>query len=383
VTPGGWRLRGDLNRDDLCRGDLSRCDPNGRDGRPPRAARSIGGVLRAREQADPNQTDESVRLGDIVLRNRLVTSSSLLGYGVSTSGFYGMSPVALFVPLAEFGAVTTRTLTVEPREGHFTTREDWALHELPGLLKRYGTVLRGTDGGWLNAFGWCNVGIDAYLREYYPRTRDQRVIISLGGFSAEEFVTLVDRVNAAVPAGDIAAVEFNVSCHNVNFDFSTILQDVLDEAVPRSNHPVILKLSPDYDYLRNAEQAAKAGVSALTAINTVKALRLDPRTGTPWLANRYGGLSGRAIKPIGLRVVSELRESGVTLPIIATGGIRTVDDCREYFWAGADAVSLGSATWLASYPGYALAPLRALHVRRVLNAVRRYGPHRDGSPVSR
>ena len=70
----------------------------------------------------------------------------------------------------------------------------------------------------------------------------------------------MDRVNAAVPAGDIAAVELNVSCHNVNFDFSTILQDVLDEAVPRSNHPVILKLSPDYDYLRNAAQAAKAGV---------------------------------------------------------------------------------------------------------------------------
>lgn len=323
-----------------------------------------------------------MRLGDIVLRNRLVTSSSLLGYGVSSSGFYGMSPVALFVPLNEFGAVTTRTLTVEPREGHFTTREDWSLNEVPGLLKRYGTVLRGTDGGWVNAFGWCNVGIDAYLRDYYPRTRDQRVIISLGGFSTEEFVALVDKVNAAVPAGDIAAVEFNVSCHNVNFDFSTIVADVLDEAVPRSNHPVILKLSPDYDYLRNAQQAAKAGVAALTAINTVKALRLDPRTGTPLLANRYGGLSGRAIKPIGLRVVSELRESGVTLPIIATGGIRTVDDCREYFWAGADAVSLGSAVWLASYPGYALSPLRALHVRRVLKAVRRYGTHPVGSVAS-
>ena len=142
-------------------------------------------------------------------------------------------------------------------------------------------MLRRTDAGWVNAFGWCNVGIDAYLADYYPRTRDQRTIISLGGFSAEEFVTLVDRVNAAVPAGDIAAVEFNVSCHNVNFDFSTILQDVLDEAVPRSNHPVILKLSPDYDYLRNARQAARAGVAALTAINTVKALRLDPRTGHP------------------------------------------------------------------------------------------------------
>lgn len=326
-----------------------------------------------------------MRLGDIVLRNRLVTSSSLLGYGVANAPLvpYGMSPVSLFVPLSEFGAVTTRTLTVEPREGHFSTRDDYRLTELPGLLRRYGRVLRGVDGGWINAFGWCNVGIDAYLRDYHPRTRDQRTIISLGGFSAAEFVTLVDRVNAAVPAGEIAAVEFNVSCHNVNFDFSTILQDVLDEAVPRSNHPVILKLSPDYDYLRNARQAARAGVSALTAINTVKALRLDPRTGEPFLSNRYGGLSGRAIKPIGLRVVSELRESGVTLPIIATGGIRTVADCREYFWAGADAVSLGSAVWLASYPRYALAPLRALHVRRVLRAVRRLSPQPRVSVPSR
>jgi dihydroorotate dehydrogenase (NAD+) catalytic subunit len=334
-----------------------------------------------RERSAALGTGDEVRLGDIVLRNRLVTSSSLLGYGMSTSGFYGMSPVALFLPLAAFGAVTTRTLTVQPRDGHFTTREDWAPHELPGLLRRYRRVLRGTDGGWINAFGWCNVGIDAYLTDYFPHTRDQRTIISLGGFSAEEFVTLVDRVNAAVPADQIAAVEFNVSCHNVNFDFSTILQDVLDEAVPRSRHPVILKLSPDYDYLRNARQAAQAGVAALTAINTVKALRLDPRTGTPWLANRYGGLSGRAIKPIALRVVAELRDAGVQLPIIATGGIRTVADCREYFWAGADAVSLGSATWLASYPGYALAPLRALRARRVLAAVRRMSPP-DRAPQS-
>jgi dihydroorotate dehydrogenase (NAD+) catalytic subunit len=322
----------------------------------------------------PRSGDEGVRLGDIVLRNRLVTSSSLLGYGVSNSTLvpYGMSPVSRFVPLAEFGAVTTRTVTVQPREGHFTTRDDYRLPELPGLLRRYRSVLRGADAGWLNAFGWCNVGIDAYLRDYYPRTRDQRVIISLGGFSAAEFVTLVEKVNTAVPAGDIAAVEFNVSCHNVNFDFSTILESVLVEAVPRSAHPVILKLSPDHDYLRNAGQAARAGVSALTAINTVKALRLDPRTGTPWLANRYGGLSGRAIKPIGLRVVAELRDAGITLPIIATGGVRTVDDCREYFWAGADAVSLGSASFLASYPGYLLAPLHGIRVRRVLRTIRRY-----------
>ncbi len=319
-----------------------------------------------------------VRLGDIRLRNRLVTASSLLGYGVANARFaaYGMSPISQFVPLERFGAVTTRTLTVEPREGHFTTRDVWSPRELPGLIKRYGRVLRQVDGGWLNAFGWCNVGIDAYLRDYYPRTRGQNTIISVGGFSAEDFVTLVQKINDAVAPGDIAAVEFNVSCHNVNFDFTAIIESVLAAAVPRSNHPVILKLSPDYDYVGHARLAANNGVSALTAINTVKGLRLDPGTGQPLLSNGFGGLSGRAIKPIGLRVVAELREAGVTLPIIATGGIRGFDDCREYFWAGADAVSLGSASWFASYPGYALSPLHGARIRRLLSRVENYRPPR-------
>jgi dihydroorotate dehydrogenase (NAD+) catalytic subunit len=332
---------------------------------------AVNGVVSRANKRASNRVVNEVRLGEVRLRNRLVTSSSLLGYGVANSALvpYGMSPISRFVPLHRFGAVTTRTLTVRPREGHFTTRDDWPLTRLPALLRRYGTVLRGTDAGWLNAFGWCNVGIDAYLRDYFPRTRDQNTIISLGGFSAGEFVTLVDKVNDAVAAGELAGVEFNVSCHNVNFDFNEIIEDVLARAVPRSNHPVILKLSPDYDYLTHARLAARHGVCALTAINTVKALRLDPRTGEPWLANRYGGLSGRAIKPIGLRVVSELREAGSTLPIIASGGIRSFDDCREYFWAGADAVSLGSASWLTSYPGYLMSPLHALRIRSILRKI--------------
>lgn len=315
-------------------------------------------------------------LGDIRLRNRLVTSASLLGYGVADAGLvpYGMSPIARFVPLERFGAVTTRTMTVQPREGHFTNRTDWPLRALPDLLHRYATVLRRVDAGWLNAFGWCNIGIEAYLRDYYPRTRDQNTIISVGGFSVDEFVALVDAVNAAVPAGEIAGVEFNLSCPNVEHDFESILGGVLVDAVPRSRHPVILKLSPDRDYVRQARRAAVAGVSALTAINTVRALRLDPETGQPWLANRYGGLSGRAVKPIGLRVVAELRDAQVRLPIIATGGIRTFDDCREYFWAGADAVGLGSASWLVPYPGYLLAPLCGWRIRALLRRMERYCP---------
>lgn len=317
-----------------------------------------------------------VDLNGIRLRNRLLTSASLLGYGASKRRLilYGLSPIAQWVPLERFGAVTTRTLTVEPREGHFSLREDWSLAEFPQMLRLYGRALRRVDAGWINAFGWCNIGIEAYLEEYFPRTAHLNRIVSLGGFSAGEFEQLVEAVNRRVEPGEIAAVEFNVSCHNVNFPFETILEDVLRRAVPLSRHPVILKLSPDEDYLAHARMAERYGVAALTAINTVKGLRLDPETGEPWLKNRYGSISGRAIKPIGLRVVAELRDAGIRLPIIATAGIRDFDDCREYFWAGADAVSLGSAVWLRRMPFYALGPLEGLRIRRLIGRVARFTP---------
>src|SRR5205823_2930246 len=187
-----------------------------------------------------------------------------------------------------------------------------------------------------------------------------------------EFCQLVDVVNRQAEPGEIAAVEFNVSCHNVNFPFETILEDVLARAVRRSHHPVLLKLSPDYDYLAHARLAERYDVAGLVAINTLKGLRLDPETGTPLLKNRFGGLSGRAVKPVGLRVVAELRDAGIQLPIVASAGVRSFDDCREYFWAGADAVSLGSEVWLAPYWQYALGPLRGLLIQRLIQRVEAY-----------
>ncbi|HYH91745.1 MAG TPA: hypothetical protein VD763_01200 [Candidatus Saccharimonadales bacterium] len=336
----------------------------------------------------------TIDLNGIRLRNRLLTSASLLGYGASKRKLilYGLSPIAQWVPLERFGAVTTRTLTVEPREGHFSLREDWSLTEFPKMLQLYGKALRRVDAGWMNAFGWCNIGIDAYFDEYFPRTADQNRIVSLGGFSADEFERLVETTNERAKPGEIAAVEFNVSCHNVNFPFETILDEVLSRAVPKSRHPVILKLSPDEDYVGQAQMGARHGVAALTAINAVKGLRLDPETGEPFMKNRYGSISGRAIKPIGLRVVAELRDAGIQLPIIATAGIRDYDDCREFFWAGADAVSLGSAVWLTRMPLYALGPLEGIRLRRLISRMERFtppagAPHwtpegaRDGTPL--
>lgn len=318
----------------------------------------------------------AIDLNGIRLRNRLVTSASLLGYGASKNRLilYGLSPIAQWVPLERFGAVTTRTLSVKPREGHFSLREDWKLTEFPAMLKLYDRALRRVDGGWMNAFGWCNIGVERYFEEYEPRTRHLNRIVSVGGFSPEELEELVETVNSRVKPGDIAAVEFNVSCHNVNFDFESILDETLRRAVPRSRHPVILKLSPDEDYVGQARLAVRHGVAALTAINAVKGIRYDPDTGEPFMKNRFGSISGRAIKPIGLRVVTELRDAGIRVPIIATGGIRTFDDCREYFWAGADAVSLGSAVWLAPMPLYALGPLEGLRIRRLISKVASFTP---------
>ncbi len=312
-------------------------------------------------------------LNGIRLRNRLVTSASLLGYGASPHRLilYGLSPIAQWVPLERFGAITTRTVSTQPREGHFTLREDWSVREYPELVRRYAGALRRVDAGWINAFGWCNIGIERYFDEYFPRTHHLNRIVSLGGFSAEEFGELVETVNRRAPVGKIAAVEFNVSCHNVNFPFEEILDDVLAQAIPASRHPVIVKLSPDTDYVAAAKVAERNGAAALTAINAVKALRLDPETGEPLLKNRFGSLSGRAIKPIGLRVVAELRDAGLRLPIIATAGIRDFDDCREFLWAGADAVSLGSEAWLAPLWGYALGPLRGARIRRLIHQIER------------
>lgn len=318
----------------------------------------------------------AIDLNGIRLRNRLLTSASLLGYGASKHRLvlYGLSPIAQWVPLERFGAVTTRTLTLSPREGHFTLREDWPLTEFPEMLRLYGRAIRPVDGGWLNAFGWSNIGIERYFDEYFERTAKLNRIVSIGGFSADEVVQLVETVNRRAKPGEIAAIELNASCHNVNFPFETILEESLARAIPLSRHPVILKVSPDEDYRWQARLAEQHGCAAITAINTVKGLRLDPKTGEPWLKNRFGSISGRAIKPIGLRVIADLRDAGIRLPIIASGGIRTFDDCREYAWAGADAMSLGSAVWLTRMPLYALGPLEGIRIRRLIGRMERYEP---------
>ena len=184
-------------------------------------------VTTARREPQLSRPDVDLDLNGLRLRNRVLTSASLAGYGLPGANRilpYGLSPVAQFLPLERMGAVTTRTLTVEPRAGHFTTRTDWRPREWPAMLRMYSGALRRIDAGWMCAFGWCTTGVEAYLRDYFlfPRTVDQNRIVSLGGFSADEFTCLIEIANEGFEAGSIAAVELNVSCHNVNVAFGTV-----------------------------------------------------------------------------------------------------------------------------------------------------------------
>src|SRR4051812_49971341 len=184
-----------------------------------------------------------IDLNGIRLRNRLLTSASLLGYGASKRRLilYGLSPIAQWVPLERFGAVTTRTVTLQPREGHFTLKEDWGITELPAMLRMYGKALKRVDAGWLNAFGWSNIGIERYFDEYFPRTAAQNRIVSVGGFSADEVEALIETVNRRAEPGEIAAGGVNASCHNAKFPFLTIPPGGPPPAGPQSPHPPIPK----------------------------------------------------------------------------------------------------------------------------------------------
>ena len=217
----------------------------------------LQGPRRRRPDAARHTSTVTIDLNGIRLRNRLLTSASLLGYGASKRRLilYGLSPIAQWVPLERFGAVTTRTLTLEPRPGHFTLKEDWSLREFPEMLRLYGKALHRVDAGWLNAFGWSNIGIGRYFDEYFDRTARLNRIVSVGGFSADEIEQLFETVNERAKPGEIAAIELNASCHNVNFPFETILEDSLRRAVRKSRHPVILKVSPDEDYRWQARLA--------------------------------------------------------------------------------------------------------------------------------
>ena len=246
------------------------------------------------------------------------------------AGILGMTAESL-IRVAEAGAggLVTKSIGLKPRKGYPNP-----------------TVVQ-VSCGLINAMGLPNPGIKAFSEEIKEVKSKVSIplIVSVYGYSAEEFA---ETAELAVEAG-ADAVELNVSCPHVEGTGGEIgqnpelLKEVVSKVKRRISKPIFVKLSPNVtDIAQLAETAVKAGADAITAINTVRAMKIDIKTGRPILANRIGGLSGPAIKPIAVRCIYEIYER-VRVPIFGCGGILNWRDAIELILAGASAVQIGTA----------------------------------------
>jgi dihydroorotate dehydrogenase (NAD+) catalytic subunit len=202
----------------------------------------------------------------------------------------------------------------------------------------------------LNSIGLQNVGIEAFLREKLPILRRLRIpiLVNIAGKSVEEYAELAKRLDG-VPG--VSALELNISCPNVagGLDYGTdpsLTREVVRAVKQACGLPVIPKLSPNVtDITVIARAAADGGADALSLINTLLGVAIDPHTRRPKIHTVTGGLSGPAIKPVALRMVWQVAET-VPLPLIGIGGIQTGEDAVEFLLAGATAVQVGTATFV-------------------------------------
>ena len=264
----------------------------------------------------------AVTLGRLRLPNPILVASGTFGYGREMTGF---------VELARLGGIVPKTITPQPRKGN----APWRTIE--------------TASGLLNSIGLDNDGVEAFVAKQLPFLAGcgAPVIVSIAGANAAEFVDLARRLDGV--AG-IAALELNVSCPNVSHgvDLGTdpaTCRDVVAGVRAATGLPVIAKLTPNVtDIVAVARGAADGGADAVTLINTLQGMAVDWRRRRPLLGNVVGGLSGPAIKPVALRCVHQVHRA-VGIPIIGVGGIMTIDDCMEFFVAGASAVQIGTASF--------------------------------------
>jgi dihydroorotate dehydrogenase (NAD+) catalytic subunit len=265
----------------------------------------------------------AVRIGSLEMRNPVTTGSGTFGFGSETADL---------VDLEQLGAVTVKATTREPRNGNRPAR------------------ITETPSGILNAIGLQNGGIDNYLTEKAPYLRRFQVpvIVNVPGEDPEDFAYVARRLT---DAGAAEAIELNISCPNVShgLDFATdprLTAEVVSAVRRVTTLPVIAKLSPNVSDIRPIALAAEeAGADGLSLVNTLIGTSIDIRKRRFRLANKTGGLSGPAIKPVALFHVWRAA-SVVRIPIIGMGGISTAEDAVEFFLAGATAVAVGTANFI-------------------------------------
>ena len=267
-----------------------------------------------------------VTLAAVELKNPVMTASGTFGSGAEYSEFYDLSAL---------GAVVTKGVANVPWPGNPTPR------------------IAETASGMLNAIGLQNPGIDVFVQRDIPYLRkfDTKIVVNVCGKTVEDYCRVVERL-APEP---VDLLEINVSCPNVKEGGIAFgqdphaLEEITKEVKKHAKQPIIMKLSPNVTDIAEMARAAEAGgADALSLINTLTGMKIDIYKKSFALANRTGGLSGPAIKPVAVRMVYQTAQA-VKLPVIGMGGICTAEDALEFILAGATAVSVGTANFADPY----------------------------------
>lgn len=264
----------------------------------------------------------TVNIAGVELKNPVMTASGTFGSGEEYSEF---------VDLNRLGAVVTKGVANVPWPGNPTPR------------------IAETQGGMLNAIGLQNPGMEVFCKRDLPflKKYDAKVIVNVCGRTTEDYCEVVDRL-ADEP---VDLLEINISCPNVKEGGIAFgqnpkaVEDITREVKKRAKQPIIMKLSPNVTDITETALAAEAGgTDAVSLINTLTGMKIDIHRQAFALANKTGGMSGPAIKPIAVRMVYQVANA-VKVPVIGMGGIATAEDAIEFILAGASAVSVGTANF--------------------------------------
>ena len=266
----------------------------------------------------------TVRLGDLIFKNPVLTASGTFGYGIEFERY---------LDLNRLGGFVVKGLSLNEKKGN----------RPPRIVE--------TPCGMLNAIGLQNVGVERFIEEKLPKLHglNTHIIANIYGTEVEEFVRLAE-ILESVP--EISALEVNVSCPNVSRGGALFGKDpdmvyVLTASIRKvSKKAIIVKLTPNVDDVAFVAQAAQSGgADAVSLINTITGMVIDIKDRKPLLANKTGGLSGPAIYPVGVRMVYEVYEK-VKIPIIGVGGIFNTDVALQYIMAGATLIEIGTANFV-------------------------------------
>ena len=267
-----------------------------------------------------------VNLAGVELKNPVMTASGTFGSGAEYSEF---------VDLNRLGAVVTKGVANVP----------WPGNPTPRIAEVY--------GGMLNAIGLQNPGIDVFAKRDIPflKQYDTKIIVNVCGKTTEDYIEVVERL-ADEP---VDLLEINISCPNVKEGGIAFGQDpkaveaITREVKKHAKQPIIMKLSPNVTDITVMAKAAEAGgADVLSLINTLTGMKIDINRRAFAIANKTGGMSGPAVKPVAVRLVYQVANA-VSLPIIGMGGIATAEDALEFIMAGATAVSVGTANFYNPY----------------------------------